>query len=267
MARRISLVEVSSRRRRTRRLLFWGGILLGVLLLIAGIGWAAARSPIFRIQEVRITGASYVPERDIRAFLDSHIGQKGIAHFFGSQNLLIWPRGFAKEQLDSLPSLTSISIDKAYFRRAVTVTVAERARVGQWCFVKREFPECLWFDDSGRLFMQGYPSEGNLIPVLRDYSRAPLALGQVALPEKFVPNLLSVFNALAATDVSVREVRLDDLALEEVSVNTYDGPQLRFSLRFSAAPAGDAIKALEKMGPLSNLEYVDFRVENKVYYR
>lgn len=267
MARRISLVEVSSRRRRTRRLLFWGGILLGILLLIGGAGWVAARSPLFIVRDVSISGATYVPQSDIRAFLDSHIGQGRVMRLFGPQNLLAWPGGFSKGQLEALPSLTSVSIHKDYLHRSVAITVTERARVGQWCFMQREFPECFWFDDAGILFMQGYPSEGNLIPVLRDHSRAPLPLGQAALPEKFLPNLLSVFNALQAMDVSVREVRLDDLGLEEVSVDTYDGPQLRFSLRFPAAPAVEAVKALEKMAPLSNLEYVDFRVENKVYYK
>jgi hypothetical protein len=57
-------------------------------------------------------------------------------------------------------------------------------------------------------------------------------------------------------------------------VATYDGPLLYFSLRFSPAYAAEAIRSLReddaagKLHPaFSALQYVDFRVENRVYYQ
>jgi hypothetical protein len=267
MARRISLVDISSRRRRVRRALFWGGIVIAIALLIAGVLWLVARSNFLKIREVEISGATYIPEEQIREFFNLHVAQGRIGKFLGPDNVFAWPEEFSKEDLVDLPAASSIEIERRIFDRKISVTVEERERVGIWCFSEAEPKRCFWFDPNGILFMPGYFAEGNLIPLLEDHSREPLALGERALEARFLPNLVSIFSALDSIHLSISEVRLSDLGREEVEARTYEGPRLLFSLRFPSAGVPDAIKAVEKITALSKLQYVDFRVENKVYYK
>lgn len=267
MARRISLVDISSKRRRARRGLFWGAILLALGLIVVGALWVVVRSNLFKVQEVEIVGATYVSPDAVRDFLDTNVALGQVARFLGSENLLAWPDRFEEGDLADLPALSSLRVEKNYFKRSVTVEVEERERVGIWCFARAEPKNCFWFDRGGILFMPGYFAEGSLIPLLDDHSREPLALGGTALPARSMPNLISIFSALDSIDLSIREIRLDDLGKEEVEARTYDGLRLLFSLRFPAIGVADAIVAVRKITPLSELQYIDFRVENKVYYK
>jgi cell division septal protein FtsQ len=267
MARRISLVDISSRRRRIRRVLFWGGIILAIGLLVVGLLWVIAYSGAFVVKEVHVAGATHVAEEDVRAFLELNVAQGALTRFLGSGNLLAWPDEFSGDALRGLPAATSLNIQKNHFRRTITVEVSERERLGIWCFEDEDSQACFWFDRAGVLFLPAYAAEGNLTPVLHDYSRPPLVLGDAVLPQRLLPNVISIFDALRSIDLSVREIRLSDLALEEVRVNTYNGPALFFSLRFPVVGVPTSLNKVSQVAPLSQLEYIDFRVENKVYYK
>lgn len=267
MARRVSLVDLSSRRRRLRRMMFWGGILLVAGLLAVGILWVLIQSGIFTIKSVEISGTTYASPESVQEFLRLHAAQGRVSKFLGSENILAWPSKFSEDDLRDLPAVFSLDIHKNYINRTVSVTVTERERAGIWCFAKNETRRCFWFDAAGTLFLPSYSAEGNLTLLINDYSRSPLVLGEKVLEPRFLPNLLSIFSALRSIHLSIREVRLNDIEREEVEAHTYEGPRLLFSLRFPVSGASDAIAAVEKITSLSKLQYVDFRVENKVYYK
>jgi hypothetical protein len=132
---------------------------------------------------------------------------------------------------------------------------------------------CFWFDADGVLFDRAPVAEGNIIRVIHDYSQKNIGLGALILPQQFVPNLFSILRVLDASGIGIEEIRLDDIGLEELNVITYNGPKLLFSLRF---PSDNALTVLKKMTDrtatsslpdLKKLQYVDFRVENRAYYK
>lgn len=126
---------------------------------------------------------------------------------------------------------------------------------------------CWWFDDEGILFRQALAAEGGTIRVVRDYSERPLQIGMHVLPTEPFVNLSSVFKAMITANVPLGEMRLEDLELQEVTVLPPGLARIYFSLRFSAEDTVSGIEALTERPGLDKLEYVDFRVENKVYYK
>ena len=60
---------------------------------------------------------------------------------------------------------------------------------------------------------------------------------------------------------------INDLKIEEVTVMPAGFPKTLFSLRFDPRFSIVAIDALKKSGRWQKVEYADFRVENKVYYK
>jgi hypothetical protein len=127
--------------------------------------------------------------------------------------------------------------------------------------------DCWWFDAEGVMFQKGLTAEGNLIRRVDDYTRRSLAPGSRVLGPSFMPPLVSIFHALEVSGVSVKEVRLSDAGLEELEISTYNGPKIFFSLRFGAQWTASVIISLRAEGNFSKLEYVDFRVEGRVYYK
>jgi hypothetical protein len=233
------------------------------------------KTPIFRVDSVRVEGLTYIPNDQVSTLLKANVtGRSWIKNFLGFNNMLVWPTRISSSDLRSIPEASSVTIQKSYSRHLILVSVQERKRGGIWCFKGASAPSstesngsnCFWFDEQG-MISRAPATEGSLVLSINDYSRSGVAQGEAALPASFLSNLFSIFNALNKIDVVPKEIRLNDLALEEVQVPTYTGPNLSFSLRFSANNTPAAFKELALKTDVTKLQYIDFRIENRIYYK
>jgi hypothetical protein len=74
-------------------------------------------------------------------------------------------------------------------------------------------------------------------------------------------------NVLRASGLGVQDIELNDLSLQEVDVQTANGPTIYFSLQF---PADEYLPVIQKLMLQSNfdkLQYIDCRTENRLFYR
>lgn len=268
MARDITDVrQIASRRKRNRLIYFATLAVLACATVLVAALLLILRTPIFRVQEVRIEGGTRIPEEEVRTFLRAKVPGEGfIGRLLGARTILVWPDGFEREELSLLPEVKAITIEKHYFRRRVAATVVAAERKGIWCFRSSEDGKCFWFDEEGRLLRRVPRTSGNLIQVVDDYSQAGVAPGTPALPPRLFQNMASILLAVQRAPIDIREIRLEDLGLEEVRIVT-SGPDLLMSLRFPSPDLRAALEALEKTTAIGGLEYLDFRVEKRVYYR
>jgi cell division septal protein FtsQ len=255
------------KRRRIRALLLAGFLSMGLILLFAFI----LRSPFWRVREVKIEGNRLVAESEIRGLLWGRIFREDKAKYLmGFYNMLIWPDELTAEDLRFIPELKAVSIEKDHWRHSITVRVTERGLIGIWCFARNATrSDCEWFDEEGTLVSRAPAVEGNLIPAVTDMAQNSKTTGAKILSPEFLPHLFSVLRVLTASGLSVKEVVLEDLDLQEIRAKTYEGPDLYFSLRFPSDTALAAIRSLRKDRAVDfgALQYVDFRVENRVYYK
>jgi hypothetical protein len=132
---------------------------------------------------------------------------------------------------------------------------------------------CWWFDEEAVIFEKALSVEGVLIMAITDYTNYPnltngsLPAGTATLAPSQFENLISIFKTLRQENMQVKEVALDDSALQEVRVVLDRGPTLFFSLRFPENSAGAIINRFLQKGQFWGSEYFDFRVENRVYYK
>ena len=274
MAKDIDYLSEIHRRKRKRRFYFsLVAALVIVYFVVVVSAWVILKSPVFSVTSIEITGNSTVATDDIRLLLYSRLlagPWRGLKALLGFRNMLIWPPGFSGADLIFLPPLKSLSIKKDYRNHRVLVAVLERKPEGIWCLMPKnelETQSCFWFDDEGVVFKKALNTSGSLIRIVHDYSQSKLGLNSKVLGGGFMPSLLSVFRVLESSGLGVKEIRLNDISLQELEVSTYDGPKIYFSLRF---PADNNLAVLQSLMPKSGfktLEYVDFRVENRAYYK
>lgn len=288
--------EYEKRARRSRFLILIS--VLAIIFVIAAVGiWLVFYSPLFLIQNINISGNERISQEEISEFLKSRIlGGAFWRHILGFQNILVWPKKLTEDDLKFLPQLKSIEIERKFRERSINVRAEERKPFGIWCLIpnaqinadsetqtnvvtsssdvgvnprydERQSAACWWFDEKGILYEKTLAVEGNIIPAVDDYSQDKLGLGSAVLPEDFMPNLISIFRVLRDSGISVKEVRLEDIGLEEIKVTTYDGPELYFSLRIPADNALTVISSLAGKAGLKNIKYIDFRVGNRAYYK
>ncbi|MEY4731439.1 MAG: hypothetical protein RL681_385 [Candidatus Parcubacteria bacterium] len=272
---KLYLAEREERRQKNRRRFRIGvaGI-VGVAILI-GSFWLALRSPFVAVQEIRITGNVRIPRDEIEhALLGAFGGRSLIARMIGLHHVFAWPGHLVVERPDFLPELERIEITRRFFARRIDVSVTEREPAGIWCLRKKDPVQCFWFAKDGALYAPSPEAEGSLIYTISDYASEGVSAGSAALLEDEMRRVMEILNVLSVSGLRMREIRYEDPALQELRVATYDGPSLYFSLRFSPAYAAEAIRSLReddaagKLHPaFSALQYVDFRVENRVYYQ
>lgn len=262
------LQSLGERRKRRKKLLGWGSFGLGVYgLSLLGLLFVL-KTPFFEIKTVEVKGAGNIPEKNIISLLTSQaIKNSWPNRFLGAQNFLIWPSSFSQKELALLPSLSSVQVDKDYSSKKIVISVAERKPYGIWCVEKKDPPACLWFDDKGVMFKQAFSGEGNLIRVIKDYYQNGLGVNDSVLPQQFLPNLFPILDILRGSDLSIKEIGLYHLDLEEIEAQTWNGPKILFSLRFAPQGALEVLNSLKSKSGFKNISYVDFRVENRAYYK
>lgn len=278
------LSESRKRRRKRRRVIWLVLIVVIALACIGGILWLIFWSPFVRMDRIVVKGNVEVPESEIvgsaqSAFAKAHYG----FGLLGARNILAWPAAIVSSVLAQQFQLASATLEKDYGEHTIVLSVTERQPLAIWCAMAKGEPvapadsstlgvlttdrDCYWFDNTGLLFAKAFDTEGDLLLAVHDYSQTGLAPGQPILPARFAPNMLSILGVLQSSGLGLKEIRLNDLALEEVQVATYNGPSIYYSLRF---PADDTFAALQSAMAKSNfneLQYVDFRTQGRMYYQ
>jgi cell division septal protein FtsQ len=262
------LSEKQKKRKQKKRYFTAGVVLLSAYFFLVGTSLIVLRSPLFRARNIVVEGNNVVSKDAVVALLQSAaLREHGFWNsMLGISNMLAWPSAMNERDVIFIPELAAISIDKSYFSHTVTAKVTERKPIAIWCFMTGS-KQCYWFDDSGVIFERSFDTQGSSLFSIHDYSQKRSGLGGKILAEQFVKNFLSVASVIKQSGVDVEEVALKDIELEEIVVKTYDGPTLYFSLRFPAANDLPVLQSLMADRGFGKLNYIDFRVENRAYYK
>jgi hypothetical protein len=269
------LAQLEDKRRRLRRYLRLGIFVAGAAVFGGGLVWVLVFSPAFKIERVTVEGVDELQADNLKGFLQARVYETrwgkllGIRHGFG------WPNEAPREEIvKTFPSVKNVTLTKRYSENEILVAVEERRAVGIWCLVRRDPWRCMWFDEDGIAFSPAPQTEGSLLWVVEDAATENLSLGGRVAPDREIKHLQSIFRVIQGTGISGRRVRLEDFALEEVSIDSSEGPKLYFSLRFAADAASAVLSKLmndSRAGilerKLEEMDYIDFRVENRAYYK
>jgi len=277
------------KRKQRRRYIIITLSVIAACLVVVGTFWLVFKSPVFKIQNIVVNGNASVASDDIIALVRSAAlkNHNFIGSLLGIGNILLWPNLVSSSDIASIPELASVRVTKNYITRTIAVIVTERKPFAVWCFMPKgetvdmdnsgmvttttaameeADEQCYWFDNGGVMFKEGFDSEGSVILAIHDYSQSPAPLGTAILPSRFILNLVSVVDVLRASRLNVKEVRLNDIGLQEIQATTYDGPDILFSLRFPANVDLPVIQSIMAKPGFKNLQYLDFRTENRAYY-
>jgi hypothetical protein len=271
------LSEKQRKKKKFRRRLWWAFLLLALFAVVLLAGWFACDSPVFRIDRFDVVGNRAVPSDVVVALLQGSSARHRtfLDASLGIWNMLVWPKMLAAADVALVPQLAGVSLQENYGYHTLTAVVTEREPLAIWCLMPGTDTagdpsgdeSCFWFDESGTLFQKAFDTEGSELFAVHDYAQTGLGIGGKILPDLFVGNMLSILDAIQASGLTAKEIALRDLALEEVDVSTYGGPTLYFSLRFSAMEDLSVLQALAQRSDFNSLQYIDFRTENRAYYK
>lgn len=244
------------------------------VLLATGSIYFVFHSQFLRITAVEVSGSTKAEEIK-EALIGSLLKNSKIRSLFGSENLFFWPSKIPKIPA-SLYWLSGLNLEKNWEEKKIAIKAEEREPYLLWCLAASG--NCYWLDEEGIVFSAAPKAEGFIIPkVFEQGDRRQLSFGQ-----PFYENVLLVKNALEIIKrvknfpLAVSEFLIEKPNLEELIAET-EGPKLYFSLRFLVQNLDKVLNNLTNRlssyggspegKDFQKLEYIDFRVENRIYYK
>lgn len=267
-------LPLRARRRKVRALIFFGA-----LVLIAGIVYAVSvisYLPRFSIQTVEAQGAKAISASEISSFVRGAL-YDGSRPILSHSNIFLYPRAaIEKAVTEQFPRIRSVSLSRpSLLAQTVTVRVEEREAYARWC----ADGACYLIDDGGFIFSQASTSAETLRTsyiFIGALGTSTPSIGQRFLSGRFA-GVLALLDRLGqagwnAESVAVQNEQDFEVRLSAASVSEKTGG---FTVRASFGNDGEAVVTnLELVlssdvlrSRESELEYVDLRFGNRVYYK
>lgn len=242
-----------------------------VALVIGGLSYLAHVKSL-QIRDVVVVGAEVVDESELTALAHEYLAGTYL-WLFPKSNILIYPKEALQAQvLDSFKRLKTaeISFDSLH---GITLTVTERPPEALWCGENRLSQQgmavCYFLDPEGYIYTEAPTFTGSVY--VRFYG--PLGMGE-PVGQTFVPT--EQFQALRnfLQTLTTRGIKVAELALTDTDVELYleNGTKILFLKNQELPRVLDNLLSVfsapefKDMG-LVNLEYIDLRFGNKVYYK
>jgi hypothetical protein len=258
----------SLRTKRRRKVLLY--VVLAILVvLLAGL-FFFLRSELFQIRDIRIPDTHSVSEGEIAGAAESFFRSQPDLRkmLFGEQNILFVSSLKLSEKIaETFPSMRRVSVSKKITQKQLVFSFSEREKIGLWCSDASAGAgsSCVWFDREGIAFLNGVQVEGNILYRVLDETGRTVELGKRVLPEHELANLFSVYDFLVRTGWNTKTLVFENEEFGELRTPAVQGsPMLYFSLANDPTYAVETVKKLKEK---EDLEYIDLRVQGRVYYK
>lgn len=217
--------------------------------------------PALHLRSVAILGLSQFNSRDVLQALQESARDSFVGRYFGVDSILTWI--FSRPRLPDHIPLASIHIVPNVLSRELTITVTERQRAMIWCVINRP---CVWIDHAGVVLGDAPSGEGQLVPTVFDNALSHPFVGRKVITDAARHNLFTILKFLKINNIIATRIELERETLD-LRVQSDVGPLLLFNLRNNLNVALPSLEPLRLELDLTNLQYLDFRVPNKIYYR
>lgn len=249
------------------------GILILICLIFLILIYIFLFSPLFKIRAIEVSGNREVSQEEIKSSFDY-------------KNIFLFTENKIKNDLiKKIPQIADIGVSKNFIKRSASLLIKERERMGIICQISSsveatedngEIRDCFYVDKQGFIFEDAPQTSGSLILLIKDYSQRDFYLGKEVFEEKIMNFIYNIKeNLFLETGVRVSDFNILSYPAKELKVMTGEGWYILFDLEREAESQILALKAALASGPEGlaarreekSLEYVDLRIENRIYYK
>lgn len=255
------------KKRRRIRLFFY---FFSAVLCAAAIFYFVFFSGYFDTHKVSFSGMDAIAADEARKAMDAILDE---SVFFASsrRNIFLFSTASAERALeDYFPRIETVHVSKKFFAKEIRVVIAERQPAGIACG-KEENVSCFYFDNNGVLFANAPVITGATVLMVKDGNLpSPQALPFTQYARETIAFMRGAKQA--AYDIAGATIISFSLVNEygDMEAVTLEGYAILFTTErdfLSQARIVKNLLALEIKEQVSQLDYIDLRVENRAYYK
>jgi len=264
-----------SRRDREKKPISWKSklIVAWILFLILALSYLLFFSPVFEIKEIKVSGNQAIDSENIQSSLDDFLYKKTLI-FFDRNNIFLATSNKLRETLiKDFPRILFIEVNKSIFKKTIDLEITERKGAGIFCKNEPASPnlgECYYIDKYGVIFEEAPQTSGTLILLIKDHSERDIEMGMEVIEKEFMAELIELRARLFDKfNLRVLEFIVETIPYKDLKVNIHEGWYILFDKSRDLKNQLQALELVlaEKIEERENLEYIDLRIENRVYYK
>jgi len=180
---------------------------------------------------------------------------------------------FSPQKIESVLKDTFPRIDSVKIRRIspheLSIDIIERSPVGLWCLMAKS--RCFYYDDTGIAFAEIAPSSGYIFIAVHDYTEREIQLGEQVASVGLRTNILELKKILQFGGITVASVEITPDALDEFKIVTTEGWSILYINDDTVREQTNNLLAFLKNNissrVRSNLNYIDLRIDDRIYYK
>lgn len=243
-------------------------ILLLALLGAALVVFLLFFAKLFDVRSVEAHVPVAISAQDVQDKIQDLLDRRTLGISRRSNSIVFSPQKIRRVLLDAFPRIDSVEISRTSVHD-ILVIVHERTPVGLWCLPDRE--KCFYYDANGIAFSEILPSSGYLFVPVNDQRDRVITLGGTVAPESWRTSIAEVKKLLQFGDITVSEIDIPADSYNEFDVVTREGWKILYNRDINVRTQTNSLLALlkEKLSPATraNLDYIDLRIEDRIYYK
>ena len=149
--------------------------------------------------------------------------------------------------------------------------LVKQKNYGAYCVGEERPDSCYWFDEQGIVWNEAKTIVDERLLKIEEISDFQPSRGQSFLSKELIVNLIKILDFFRSSRVLAESIKLkrDDQELEAMANYPETGLKTRvlFNLRFNPQNNLTGLTVFLKKYKPKDLEYIDLRVENKIFYK
>src|SRR3989344_6948481 len=258
--KKLSYRDELARRNRLFFILKLSGFVFGFLVLVGGGTYFLFFTDNFEIKDITISGLKTVEQDIIMAEINGQFDYKKFGHLQTKKNIIFFDADTLEADLLSAnPVLKSVETGK-HLPHQLVVDIVEREPAGIWCSNNG----CRYFDDEMQTWGPAVRSSGFLFLTIEDMRSRE----KFGIEEDFFRAINEVVGNLPG--LTVKAVTIPENSFDEFRVYTDKDFYIIFSLDSNLKSQLEVLRiflAEKAEDPGFSPQYIDLRIDGRVYYR
>lgn len=250
----------AQRRRFVLTKVLW--IFILILVVLGEVSYILFLGPLLRMTDIQITGVE--GKRKVTILTEVNHILAGRKHWYAdfSDNLFsLSTRDTTEQMRREFSSIRNLAVTKKY-PHTLIIEVEERQSFGIWC----KGQECHFFDREGVILSAAPQSSGFLLLSVEDQRPAE----SFGIDFMFLDPILSIADKLRNMGVQIKRYTIPVNSVDEFRAQTSGGYDIVFSRSSQLARQVEVLRIFlddQKKDPAFAPQYIDIRIDGRVYYK
>ncbi|KKS26356.1 MAG: hypothetical protein UU87_C0002G0035 [Parcubacteria group bacterium GW2011_GWA2_42_11] len=270
------------------RFFFWGCFFI---LLFGGGAYLLFFSPFFQIREINISGQNVLAAEQVRLAVQNELDRKILKFIPGDRSPAFGERQIAEKIKDDFSEIASVEVNKILPDK-LEIKITERQAAAVWCRAENilqaetatstktaairenqkntsspEGDDCFFINEDGIAYRSAPQLSGSLMPVF--FGPASINLKEQVVSSSTVAFAVSIKKELRSNGINLTGLLVKNTMVAEAVALIDEGWLVYFDIN---RPTSEQVKILavllkEELKNRENLQYIDLRIDGRVYYK